>query len=124
MGNHVHILFVETRDDQTWAAGCIGFNGAYAQYFNRRHGHSGHLFKDRYGARPVTSDGQLSDRGLHRPQPGHGRAVLLPPRPGPGEATAAIVRPAPAWLDLARLVAYFGAPEASVARAICSSWLP
>jgi len=57
MGNHVHLL-VETRQPNL-GAGMHRLQGRYAQYFNRRHGLSGHLFQDRYSAVPIASDPQL-----------------------------------------------------------------
>ncbi|MDA0185222.1 transposase [Solirubrobacter phytolaccae] len=57
MGNHIHLL-VETRQPNL-GAGMHRLQGQYAQYFNRRHGLSGHLFQDRYDAVPIGSDPQL-----------------------------------------------------------------
>src|SRR4051794_19876792 len=57
MGNHMHLL-VETRTPNL-GAGMHRLHGAYAQYFNRRYGYSGHLFGDRFDAVPVVSDPQL-----------------------------------------------------------------
>src|SRR4051812_18515732 len=57
MGNHVHLL-VETRETNL-GAGMHRLHGAYAQYVNRRHDHSGHLFKNRYDAVRIETDPQL-----------------------------------------------------------------
>ena len=35
--------------------------GTYAQRFNRRHGRTGHLFGERYGARVVDSEAYLAE---------------------------------------------------------------
>jgi hypothetical protein len=34
-------------------------HGVYAQYFNRRHGRSGHLFQGRFGTTVMRSDAPL-----------------------------------------------------------------
>src|SRR3954453_17804437 len=57
MGTHMPLL-IETREPNL-GAGMHRLHGAYAQYFNRRYGHSGHLFEDRYGAVSIASDPQL-----------------------------------------------------------------
>src|ERR1044072_8823266 len=56
MGNHVHLL-VETRETNL-GTGMHRLHGSYAQYFNRRHGLSGHLFQDRFHGGRVTTDVQ------------------------------------------------------------------
>lgn len=42
--------------------------GSHAQWFNRRHGAVGHLFQDRYGSRPLETDGDILGilRYVHR----------------------------------------------------------
>lgn len=57
MGNHVHLL-VETQEPNL-GAGMHRLQGGYAQFFNRRHGLTGHLFQSRYDAVAVESDPQL-----------------------------------------------------------------
>jgi putative transposase len=57
MGNHIHLL-LETRTPNL-GTGMHRLHGTYAQYFNRRHGLSGHLFQDRYDAVPIENDVQL-----------------------------------------------------------------
>ena len=57
MGNHVHLL-IETRIPNL-GAGMKLLHGSYAQYFNRRHDLSGHVFQDRFKAVPIATDPQL-----------------------------------------------------------------
>ena len=57
MGNHVHLL-LETRSPNL-SAGMHRLHGAYAQYFNRRHVLSGHLFQGRFDSPRIESDPQL-----------------------------------------------------------------
>jgi len=65
MTNHEH-LFIETPEPNL-SAGMKLLNGAYTQYFNKRHRRSGHLFQGRYKAHVVENDayfGELS-RYIH-----------------------------------------------------------
>ena len=54
MPNHVHLL-VLTRRANISSAIC-GIHLAYSKYFNRRHGHSGHVFGARFKSRLVERD--------------------------------------------------------------------
>jgi REP element-mobilizing transposase RayT len=108
MGNHMHLL-VETREPNL-GKGMHRLHGSYAQYFNRRHGHVGHLFQDRFQAVPMASDAQLFmvaayiarnpvDAGLCETAvdwPWSSHTDLMKGRP-------------PVWLDAERLLAYVGA---------------
>ena len=58
MDNHYHLL-IETPREGTLSRGMQRLNGLYAQYFNRRHCLSGHLFQGRYGSKQITSNEQL-----------------------------------------------------------------
>ena len=57
MGNHMHLL-IETQEPNL-GTGMHRLHGGYAQYFNRRHGFSGHLFQDRYDSVTIENDAQL-----------------------------------------------------------------
>jgi REP element-mobilizing transposase RayT len=57
MGNHYHLL-IETREE-TLSVGMQWLNGAYAQYFNGRHGYDGHLFQGRFWSELVESNVHL-----------------------------------------------------------------
>jgi putative transposase len=108
MKNHVHLL-VETPEPNL-AAGMHRLHGLHAQAFNRRHKHTGHVFQGRYDAVPVRTDAQLLAVA---------RYIALNPVEArlceeaglwPWSSHAAVVGgTAPRWLDVARLLAYFGA---------------
>ena len=61
MGNHVHLVVQEIGDQ-----GCKGLSsamhricGTYAQYFNKKYGRSGHLYKERFWSDTLESEGHL-----------------------------------------------------------------
>jgi putative transposase len=72
MTNHFHLL-VQTPDPDL-AAGMHGVNGTYANYFNRRHNHIGHLFQSRYKATVIERDSHLLESSRY--------VVLNPVRAG------------------------------------------
>ncbi len=57
MGNHVHIIAEDPLDDLS--AAMRSLLSSYAQYFNRRHGHVGHVFQERYNRFPIMSNAYL-----------------------------------------------------------------
>jgi putative transposase len=57
MGNHYHLL-VQTPDARLSAA-LRELNGGYSRRFNRVHGHSAHLFRNRYLAQLVDDESYL-----------------------------------------------------------------
>jgi putative transposase len=57
MTNHFHLL-VQTPDPDL-ALGMHGLNGAYANFFNRRHNHVGHLFQSRYKSIVLEQESHL-----------------------------------------------------------------
>ena len=57
MHNHVHLL-VQTPEPYL-GRGIQLLHGIYAQYFNRRHARSGHLFQGRFGTKVMRTDAQL-----------------------------------------------------------------
>jgi putative transposase len=108
MKNHVHLL-VETPQPNL-ATGMHRVHGLHAQAFNKRHRHTGHVFQGRYGAVPVDKEAQLLAVARY--------IALNPVEAGlckeaaewPWGSHAAVVGgTAPLWLDVARLLAYFGA---------------
>ena len=108
MRNHVHLLVKTPEADL--GLGIQRLHGVYAQYFNRRHGRSGHLFQGRFGTKVMRTDAQLLlaaryiarnpvKAGLCREATewrwSHHRATLNGSHPG--------------WLDAPLLLEYFGA---------------
>jgi REP element-mobilizing transposase RayT len=57
MGNHYHLV-VQTPDSRLSRA-LQELNGGYSRHFNRTHGHSAHLFQNRFFARLIDSDAYL-----------------------------------------------------------------
>ena len=72
MPNHYHLL-VETPNADL-SRGMQRLNSAYAQWFNWRHGLSGHLFQGRFFSTPVEGAGHLLELARY--------AVLNPVRAG------------------------------------------
>lgn len=57
MDNHAHLLL---RDEDAQMSGAMhALTTKYAQYFNRRSGHSGHVFQGRFGSFPVNDDSYM-----------------------------------------------------------------
>ena len=54
MGNHVHILMREGKEDLTQVFKRIA--GSYVYWYNWKYHRSGHLFQDRYKSEPVEDD--------------------------------------------------------------------
>ena len=99
MGNHMHLL-IETREPNL-GNGMHRLHGSYAQYFNRRHGHVGHLFQDRYDSVTILDDGQLWMAAAYIARNPVDAGLLRSAGPtGFGAATPTCVRGrAPCWLD-------------------------
>jgi putative transposase len=57
MNNHLHLL-VET-PQANLGVGMDSLQGGYAQGFNRRHGHTGHVFQGPYGSERIHTDDQF-----------------------------------------------------------------
>ena len=66
MGNHFHMLIRMPLDALSRLMKRL--LTAYAQRFNKRHGHVGHVFQGRFGSQPIESDEQLMAcvRYIHR----------------------------------------------------------
>ena len=109
MANHVHLL-VETVVPNL-GAGMGRLQGAYAQAYNRRHGRTGHVFQGRYGAVSVTTDAQLVEVSRYIAlNPVEAGLCDRPERWLWGSHAAAVGSSvAPGWLDVERLLEYFGA---------------
>jgi putative transposase len=72
MTNHFHVL-VQTPEPDL-AEGMHGLNGIYANYFNRRHNHVGHLLQSRYKSTLIEADAHLLESSRY--------VVLNPVRAG------------------------------------------
>ena len=130
MGNHFHLL-VQTPEPNL-SRGVQYLNGTYAQWFNERHDHWGHVFGGRYKSPLIQQDAHLLEVFRY--------IALNPVRAkrcdAPGDwwwsAHSALVGavPAPRFLDVAGAHAWFGNPrdrstyEAFVARTEPSDYEP
>jgi putative transposase len=107
MGNHMHLL-VETRTPNL-GRGMHRLHGPYAQYFNRRYGHVGHLFQDRFGADRIENDLHLWTVATYIARNPVEAQLCREPADWPWASHAAIVHGTPPlWLDTTRLFAFFG----------------
>jgi REP-associated tyrosine transposase len=108
MTNHFHLL-VQTPEPDL-AIGMHRLNSDYANYFNRRHDHVGHLFQSRYSSEVIERESHLLETCRY--------IVLNPVRAGlcrrPGRwpwsnygATAGYDSP-PAFLAVDWILAHFG----------------
>lgn len=111
MSNHYHLL-IETRSGNL-SAGMRQLNGAFSQWFNRRHRRRGHLFQGRFEATLVERESYLLE--LHR------YVARNPVKPGLVK-TAAEWRwshfgalmgagPLPSWADSRAVFTLFAADE-------------
>ncbi len=116
MPNHYHLV-VET-PGVNLSIGMHRLNGSYAQWFNRRHGFSGHLFEDRFYSGRIESTVHMLEVARY--------VVLNPKRAGlcrhPRQwrwssyrATVGIDA-APAFLAIDDLLPLFGRTRASATR--------
>ena len=72
MDNHVHLLVYD--EDGALPVAMARINGSYAQYYNEKYHHVGHVFQDRYRSKPVESERQLLEtvRYIHNnPEDAH-----------------------------------------------------
>ena len=108
MNTHMHLL-VETVEPNL-GAGMQRLHGAYAQRFNRRHGHTGHVFERRFNAEPIESDAQLQMVAAYVALNPVDAGLCAQPEQWPWSSHAAALGTAlpPAWLDVERLLEYFG----------------
>jgi REP element-mobilizing transposase RayT len=107
MTNHYHLLLQTPEPNLDRAM--HRFNSAYAHWFNRKHGHSGHLFKQRYSARPVLTDAHLLEAARYVVLNPVRAKMVRHPKDWPWssyQATAGLTA-APAFLDIDWLVQVF-----------------
>jgi REP-associated tyrosine transposase len=83
-------------------------HGSYAQYFNRQHGHSGHLFQDRFHDVPMRTDAQLWVTAAYIANNPVTAGLCRHPADWPWSSHAAtIAGESPSWLGSRRLLSYF-----------------
>ncbi|MBE2315694.1 transposase [Solirubrobacter sp. CPCC 204708] len=107
MNNHVHLV-IETRQANL-GTGMHRLHGSYAQYFNQRHDLSGHLFQGRYDAVPIENDAQLWVAAAYVARNPVTAGLCKQAADWPWSSHADVLYDcAPEWLDVDRLLAYFG----------------
>ncbi len=106
LDNHVHLLIETPRPNL--GVGMQRVHGSYAQWLNQQTGRCGHLFQGRYGANRITTDSQfwITVRYIaHNPVEA---GLVGAAHDWPWSSHAVLGRAAPCWLDVARLLAFFG----------------
>jgi putative transposase len=108
MDNHVHLL-LETPQGNL-GAGMQHLHGRYAQRFNRRHGHVGHLFQGRYGCVRMKSDAQMwTVTAYIAANPVSAGRARRPDEWRWSSYRATVTSSGPPWLSPSRLLEHFGA---------------
>lgn len=117
MSNHYHML-IETPEGNL-GQGMRQLNGAYSQYYNRRHNLAGHVMQGRYHAVLVQKESYLRELSRY--------ILLNPVRAGivqlPGDWEWSSYRymqgaePVPSWLTTDWLLACFGSERAAARQA-------
>ena len=106
MGNHMHLL-VETREPNL-ARGMQLLQGPYAQWFNKRHAKSGHVFEKRYDAKPIETDAQFWVTVRYIDRNPVKAALCRRPEDWPWGSHASIAQGAsPPAVNVPRLLSYF-----------------
>ncbi len=113
MPNHHHLL-VQTPEPNL-SRGMRQLNGVYAQWFNRRHDRVGHLFQGRFGARLVQDDEHMLTVCRYIVRNPLRTSNPIHPLDWPWSSHRAILglEPPPAFLDVDRLLSFFGATKAA-----------
>jgi REP element-mobilizing transposase RayT len=117
MDNHYHLL-VET-PEANLVRGMRRLNGAYTQWFNRRHGLVGHVLQGRYKAILVEKDSHLLELARYVVlNPVRANAVREPVSYAWSSYRATLgAAPCPAWLSAAQLLAWFSTDACSARNA-------
>ena len=107
MGNHMHLL-VETPEPNL-GRGMQRLHGAYAQAFNRRHEAAGHVFGARFGSTSILTDPQLWVTVAYVVRNPVAAGFCRAPELWPWSSHTAVCDAIyPSWLDVPRLLSYFG----------------
>jgi putative transposase len=107
MENHVHLL-VET-PEANLGDGMQRLHSLYASEFNKRHRRSGHVFQGRYGAVRIKTDEQLWTVAAYiATNPVRAGLCDTPADWRWSSHSAALEAEGPDWIDVPRLLTYFG----------------
>jgi putative transposase len=108
MPNHLHLL-LET-PEANLGSGMQRLHGRYGQKFNERHGRCGHVFQGRYGTVRIRSDEQLWTTARYIALNPVVAGLCERPEAWRWSSHAAVLGArAPGWLDVSRLLWFFGA---------------
>jgi REP element-mobilizing transposase RayT len=107
MRNHVHLL-LETPEPNL-GRGMQWLHGVYAQTFNERQGRCGHVFQGRFGSVPMRTDEQLLVAARYIALNPVEAGLCGEPADWAWSSHAAVMGGhGPGWLDVERLLAFFG----------------
>jgi putative transposase len=107
MDNHMHLLLETPKPNL--AAGMRRLHGDYAREFNDRHDRSGHVFQGRYGDKRIKSEVQLWATIAYIVRNPVKSGMCERPEQWRWSSHRAVVEgAAPKWLDVDRLLWYFG----------------
>ena len=109
MTNHVHHLIELSEPNLSDGIGRM--HGRYAKWFNGQHQTGGgHLFQKRFGSSLATNDGTLMYFACYVLLNPVRQGLCARPEQYPWSSCAATLgaEAAPEWLDIGRLVGYFG----------------
>jgi REP element-mobilizing transposase RayT len=108
MDNHVHLL-VET-PAANLGLGMQRLHGKYGRDFNDRHGRSGHVFQGRFGSKRMIDDEQLWTTARYIARNPVEAGLCRDALEWEWSSHAGVLAAsAPGWLDVSRLLSYFGA---------------
>ena len=108
MENHVHLLLNTPRANL--GEGMRQLHGLYAQVFNARHGHTGHVFQGRYGCVRIKTDEQLWTVAAYIARNPVKAGLCRSPEEWRWSSHTSIASGAcPEWIDAARLLGHFAA---------------
>jgi REP element-mobilizing transposase RayT len=108
MQNHYHALIRLT--EPNLSCGMAVLNGVWAKRFNRRHGHTGHLFERRYRSPLIESEHHLLEALRYLPLNPVRARLCRHPRAWPWSSYQALAgeTPAPAFLSVRAVLSLFG----------------
>jgi putative transposase len=108
MTTHYHLLVMTP--EPNIARGMQWLNGVYAQRFNKRHAHGGHVFRGRYQSTLVEGEGHLVELHRYLPLNPVRAGICKSPREYAWSSYPALIglAPPPGCLDLPAVVELFG----------------
>lgn len=123
MPNHTHATLQPTAANLSKAMKLM--NGSFAQWWNRRHGHVGHVFQDRFKSQIVQADRHLLELCRYVPLNPVRARLVSSPADWPWSSYGSILgtRPAPSFLNLDCTLRLFGDDDRAAQRARFSEFV-